>query len=252
MPAAQTCDGPCRPLSTPFKENLRFGMTLAEAKAARPDVAKAESPEALGDRGTGSERIRRTLALAGWAPPLDSSLAATRVCMASELVGREATCCLDFHPTLGRLACATEAAFEREALLAMIRQVEKVYGPPQQGPIPPNAYGFEALSDTVWQSDGAGLRIHFPYGSLFGAGLSPSADDLLKATMHPLHQLVMTQTSAAWNEAVQRVESERKRQHDAEQARAKAERAQAETERQRALETAREERKKLGLPPDPL
>ncbi len=220
-----SCAGTCRPVSTPFKERLRFGMTLDEAKAARADVAQASDmpvPQS-------------------WLPYLDPELKATRVCMSSELVGSEAQCCLDFNPTLGRLTCATVVGFDKRTLLAKIAQVASIYGPPQVSPTQGQRFDFELLKDARWDGDGAELLIGYGYVLDLAAKPDLMAHDM----MDPSQRLVMTQTSAAWSAAEADIANARERADAAERARAAA-------ERQEAIDKAREERKKLGLPADPL
>ena len=221
---ASSCDGPCRPLSTPFKESLRFGMTLEEARAARKDVALA------------------TASRADEVPALEYNLGAERVCLSSDVVGQDGHCCLDFLPAsgLGRLVCGSTAGITQGELAAMVLKVERVYGRAPNGP-PKRTYDFEPLPEPEWQQDGHRLVVDFE-GVFSWPGTS---DDMVRNAMNPPQRFVMTQTSAAWEADLASIAAAAKRRGD--EARAAAER-----ERQEELERAREERKKLGLPPDPL
>lgn len=236
-PPASVCGGPCRPLSVPFKDKLRFGMSLDEARAARPDVAQAEAA---------SEPTRAIAVLrSSWLLGLDPALGVERVCMSSELVGKDAHCCLDFLPEsgFGRLLCGTDAAFASDEILRMIEQVQRVYGLPEEAAEHGRPYGYEPLREAVWRAAGAELRITYHYALDVAALADPDA--ITRSITNPTQRVVMTHTSAAWNAAEARVESERRRAIE-------VERAEAERKRQLELERAREVRKKLGLPPDPL
>ena len=242
-PPASVCNGPCRPVSVPFKEKLRFGMTLEEARAARADVAQA-GPPPDSTRSTNAVDIQRAVEIRQWLTSLGSALGATQVCMSSELVGKDALCCLDFLPAIGlvRLMCGTDRGFSSAELLAMIEQVTRIYGPPAEAPDEGRQFGFEVLRDAVWQQEGNRLQISYAYSFDIPGG---GAEDLTRAMMNPSQRLIMTQTSAALNAEMTRIDNEHKRALD-------AQRAEAERARQLEIERAREERRKLGLPPDPL
>lgn len=242
-PPASVCGaGGCRSLSVPFKENLRFGMSLDEARAARPDIAQAPAT----DDGAGGTASAIEMLRSSWLPGLDPALGARRVCMSSELVGKDAHCCFDFLPEsgFGRLICGTDAGLASDEIVRMIAQVERVYGLPAESARAGQQYGFEPLRDAVWRSEEAELRIGYQYAFDFAiATTDPEA--LTHNFANPWQRMVMTHTSAAWNAAEARVEGERRRAFE-------AERAEAERKRQLELDKARAERKKLGLPPDPL
>jgi len=241
-PPANVCGGACRPVSVPFKEKLRFGMSLDEARAARPDVAQAATP------GDPKREVPIALEMqrASWLRGLDPALGAERLCMGSELAGKDAYCCLDFLPDsgLGRLLCGTDSGFATGEILGIIRQVERIYGLPAEAPEAGRQYGFEPLRDTVWREGGAELHIGYHYALDIGA-LGSDPEDITHGIMNPTQRVVMTQTSAAWN-AEETRRADEQRRADA------ARRAEIERARQLEIDKAREERKKLGLPPDPL
>lgn len=221
------CGGPCRPLSTPFKEQLAFGMTLDEARAARPDVAQAASVDGPDTQPSGWSSMPRA--------PHDGQ----RVCMSSEVIGQEGRCCLDFWPGLGRILCATEHAFPRGTLLELVDKVAGVYGNPARAPDEGHRFGFENLYDAIWESDGARLEISYKY--VFDL----HRDDPAVPQLDARQRLVVTHTSSAWNQEVARRDEALRRSLE-------AARAEEEARRRRELEAQREEREKLNLPEDPL
>lgn len=232
-PPPSPCAGACRPISSPFKEGLRFGMSFEEAKAARADVARAVRFDASLRDGLDLARLdawrvmRRELA--------GPEIASERYCMDATLIDHGAICCLDFAAQrLGRLACLSDEPLELDAIEAMVATLERTYGRAARPAVGPAGSYLRRIASAGWHDATAKLELEFERGQ----------DMALFST-----RVVVVQTASAFASSIEDAHAAQARAAAEQRARAEEEARRVETERKRRRE---EEREKLGLPPDPL
>jgi len=222
--AAELCDGPCKPLTEPFKAKLRFGMTVAEARAARKEVADAEVKQGDDVVAFGTDRGLPVVNQGVGRAAAPGSVLETKMAVA----GYPAGCMLWFYgpgETLSGLMCKLDGFQRRDeytrALDRIRHGLEKRYGAPSDGGGDRGDEMYVGLAETKdtfrWERGGDSLVLEGEFSDLV-PGLSTTT-------------ITVKQTTAVHERAVSAA-------HD--RAEADLRRRQAAREREAARERAEE------------